>query len=260
MWQSVMSWPMTPWNQITLVTPSMALSSDSIWSRVLPGLRLGLTIELSVAISVPWPSTSIAPPSVTIDAWKRRIPYLASRFRATRLSSAWVCLLPQPLKLKSTPAGPCGPVTKVGPVSRAHRSSTGSGITSTVSPSCCCASSLWSGRAISTTGSYWAMACATWTMSCRTAGSWSPQTSVRAGQAMKVRSCGSHSAGIAYPVPAVGLAEVEAGADWSVGWSDESDEEPQPASSTAAARPVPERSTVRRDGWSWLTAASGIRR
>ncbi len=50
-------------SQITFSTPSMSLSFCSISSFVIPGLRVGLSRQLSVVMSVPSPSTVIAPPS-----------------------------------------------------------------------------------------------------------------------------------------------------------------------------------------------------
>ncbi len=67
-WSSVMSWPAMPANQITLEAPKAAHSALSTWAWDLPGLRLELRMLLRVAIRVPAPSASTAPPSATSPA------------------------------------------------------------------------------------------------------------------------------------------------------------------------------------------------
>ncbi len=152
-WASVMSSPRTPASQTTFWTARVCLSSASIASRLLPRLRLSLTSELSVTSRVPSPSVSNEPPSATSGAWTRGIPYFWSTVRATTPSFLCSCLLPHPLKLKSTPTTFPPSSTKTGTVSRAHRSSTASGMTSTSLPQARWAAATWSGRAIMTTGS-----------------------------------------------------------------------------------------------------------
>ncbi len=91
MWPSVMSWPARPGSQITFSMPSEALSRCSTSSWLSPGLRLGLTRELTVASSVPCPSVSSEPPSPTNGAWTRAIPYWASSAAAALASLAKFC-------------------------------------------------------------------------------------------------------------------------------------------------------------------------
>lgn len=191
---SVMSSPRTPASQITFSTARVSMSSSSIWSRLFPRLRLSLTIELSVMRRVPSPSVSNEPPSATRGASTRGIPYFARRVSPTRASFSWVCLLPQPLKLRSTPTTAPSSSTKRGTVSRAQRSSTSSGMTSTWEPHARCAALSCKGPAIRTTSSYSATARAIRAMSSRTYGRSSAQTESRAGQDMKVRVWLSHSA------------------------------------------------------------------
>ena len=57
---------------------------------------------LRVAISVPRPSVSIAPPSLTKPACVNGTPTYAATRRATSASLACVCLWPQPLKFRPT--------------------------------------------------------------------------------------------------------------------------------------------------------------
>ncbi len=100
----------------------MACSTRS-W--LMPGFRLALTIELTVASRVPSP---------TKPARIRFTSYSASSVRAAAASWAkgWayvVPALPQPLKLVSTPAMAPGATTKVGPKSRIQRSSLGMSMT-----------------------------------------------------------------------------------------------------------------------------------
>lgn len=122
-------------------------------SRDFPLLRLSLTIELSVTIRVPSPSVSKEPPSATSGAWTRGIWYFCSSRRPTWASFVCSCLFPQPLKLKSTPTTLAPSSTNTGTVSRAHRSSTARGITSTWEPTAFWAAATWSGRAIMITSS-----------------------------------------------------------------------------------------------------------
>ena len=174
-----------------------------------PGLRFGLMIELSVAITVPCPSATRAPPSETNGAGNLRSPSTRSTSRAILASWAWACLLPQPLKFRSRPASPPRPLTKnTGPMSRIHRSSLTSATTSTCLPQARAASRACSGRATIATGSKAAMARATVATSPRTPGSIEPQMSWRAGQAIQVRSCRTPSPGTNQPslrgLPAAG--------------------------------------------------------
>ncbi|CAM5349759.1 hypothetical protein SGRI78S_01678 [Streptomyces griseus subsp. griseus] len=84
--------------------------------------------------------------------------------------------------------------TNTGTVSRAHMSSTASGMTSTCEPQARWAAFRWSGLAIMTTYSYSATARAIRAMSSRTYGRSSSHTDSRAGHDMNVRAWLSHSA------------------------------------------------------------------
>lgn len=153
---------------MTFLTPRVCLSSASIRSRLLPGLRLSLTIELSVMRRVSSPSVSKEPPSAISGALLRGMSYAVRRVRPTRASLVCCCLLPQPLKLKSMPVTLPSSSTNTGTVSRAHRSSTASGTTSTSRPHAFWAAFCWSGLASITTYSYSATAWAMRAMSSRT--------------------------------------------------------------------------------------------
>ncbi len=185
-------------SQITLVTPRRAISSASISSLLIPGLRLGCRRHCSVVISVPSPSTVIAPPSRIIREAMRCTPRCSSRAAAilSSVSYGW-CLPPQALKRKSTPARcPSGPSTKIGPESRNQESSSGSSTTVTPSPHRSRASAPLPGSATMVTGSNCAIALATCAYSVFTSSKTSPHSSCRVGQAIRQPSCSVHSAGI----------------------------------------------------------------
>ncbi len=98
---------------------------------------------------------------------------------------------------------PSGAVTNTGPVSRSHRSSTGTRTTSTVSPpQARCASAASSGEASRTTGSYSPIVRATAATFARTAGVSRPQAESAGGQPMNVRVWGRDSSGRWFMGPA----------------------------------------------------------
>lgn len=152
-----------------------------------------------MTISVPWPSTSSEPPSAVIGASTRGTASRVRTVRATFSSRRWSCLPPQPLKWKSMPARPSGPVTNVGPVSRTHRSSTATGITSTPDPQARWAAFTSAGAASSTTGSNPATVRAIRAMSALTSSVQSAQAESAGGRAMNVRACRWASDGIRRP-------------------------------------------------------------
>ncbi len=181
-----------------LVTPSRAFSSASISSRPSSGLRLGWSRHCSVVISVPSPSTVIAPPSRIIPeriAGTSRCSSSRPLIRSSA-SQGW-CLRPQALKRKSTPARrPSSSRTKIGAESRNQESSWGISTTVRSGPHRVRASSPWPGGATMVTGSNSAMARATAAYSRFTSSRLSPQRSDRTGQAIRQPSCSVHSAGM----------------------------------------------------------------
>ncbi|MNT16614.1 hypothetical protein D3C72_1517260 [compost metagenome] len=130
-----MSRPAMPGSQMILSSPSMRLSSASASALLTPGLRFLLSTQLSVMIAVPWPSTSMPPPSITRLLRSSGTPVSSAMRAATVASRAWACWLPQPLKLKFTAArSPRALRTKTQPVSRIQRSSMACSIRCTLEP------------------------------------------------------------------------------------------------------------------------------
>ncbi|CAH9414911.1 Agmatine deiminase (EC [Streptomyces globisporus] len=88
------------------------------------GVRLSRLLR--VAIRVPAPSCSMAPPSPTKSAEVNGTPTYEAIRSATRVSWRWVCLLPQPTKLRPTASRPPARLVRnTGPASRIQQSSTG---------------------------------------------------------------------------------------------------------------------------------------
>lgn len=211
-WSSVMSRPVTPLNQITFDAPKASHIAASICAVVMPGLRFLLTRLLLVAMSVPLPSVSTAPPSPTKSAVVSRTPASAAMRSATSESLAWVCLLPQPLKFRSTASRPPAPsVRKTGPLSRIQQSSTGiEPITVTACPQALRACGTAAELAHMVTGSYVAIVFAMRAMFAWTPASLRPQMAVLSGHAIHVRVCGTVSSGTANPEPAAGTGVASA--------------------------------------------------
>src|SRR5580704_618164 len=192
-------------SQTTFLAPSHPSRISVAVCLLIPGLRLGLRIEVSVQIRVPSPSTSSAPPSTTIGALNWGTPTCCRIWLASFASLLWTCLSPHPLKFQVEPASPPWERTRnEGPVSRAHKSSIITSKQSTVGPQRRCASAFWFGRTATTTGSNREIAWAMVAMSPRTISSCFPQMSCPAGQAIQHLLCGAPSADMYHPCAAGG--------------------------------------------------------
>src|SRR3954452_6480011 len=163
-------------------------------SRDQPGLRFGLSRHSSVVTSVPVPSTAMAPPSSTISERAHGRPrWSHSRPAIVASSSHGGNFPPHALNPNCTPRPSS---RKIGPLSRSHESSIGASQTSTFAVSTARASGPSPGRQTIRTGSNAAIALATPALSRRAPARRPSHSSRRHGQAISVRSCGVHSAGM----------------------------------------------------------------
>ena len=208
-------------SQTTRSTPSQSCSAASISSRDIDGFRLGCSRHCSVVTSVPAPSTVIAPPSSTSGAPSCPRPSRsASRDASASSASNGTYFWPQPLKRKSTARRVADVVGHDDRAGVAHPRVVDRLLddVDAVDPVECprrlvaCAersrrrSRVRSGRRLARPP--------TW--AARAASSCASHNDRRAGHTTRVRSCGSHSAGIENPSAAgvdTDAAAASAGGD-----------------------------------------------